>query len=238
VTDNPIVIDGGHCALLRHYRMDGLSDLVWSAVIICWGLQERVTFPRIGYVQGMELSPERLQGRIAILAWGMLLTVRTVRAVTLVLPDATARGHPQHRSWPSYLEGSGGRFTRTLRKAGLDRKGLSLYSCRHTFAADLLLRRPQLQTCVSKAFAIDAAFVPPKVLASEPRPVTFPPAFAAGNTLDLLGGDRPVGIQDPVEAAFPTRARIVDGGGLRELGLEGEVAVPGRWQLRHCGFPS
>lgn len=38
----------------------------------------------------------------------------------------------------SRLEGSSGRFKRTLRRAGLDRKGLSFYSCRHTFAADLI----------------------------------------------------------------------------------------------------
>jgi hypothetical protein len=34
--------------------------------------------------------------------------------------------------------GRGGRFTRTLLRAGLDRKGLSIYSLRHTFAADLI----------------------------------------------------------------------------------------------------
>jgi integrase len=38
----------------------------------------------------------------------------------------------------SRLIGSGGRFVRILKKAGLDRKGLSIYSLRHTFAADLI----------------------------------------------------------------------------------------------------
>ena len=38
----------------------------------------------------------------------------------------------------SRLPGGGGAFTRTLRRAGLDRKGLSFYSLRHTFAADLI----------------------------------------------------------------------------------------------------
>jgi len=38
----------------------------------------------------------------------------------------------------SRLVGSGGRFTRTLKRAGLARKGLSIYSLRHTFAADLI----------------------------------------------------------------------------------------------------
>jgi len=38
----------------------------------------------------------------------------------------------------SRLIGSGGRFTRVLRRAGLARKGLSMYSLRHTFAADLI----------------------------------------------------------------------------------------------------
>jgi integrase len=38
----------------------------------------------------------------------------------------------------SRLIGSGGRFTRILKRAGLARKGLSIYSLRHTFAADLI----------------------------------------------------------------------------------------------------
>jgi integrase len=38
----------------------------------------------------------------------------------------------------SRLEGSGGRFVKTLVRAGLDRAGLSMYSARHTFAADLI----------------------------------------------------------------------------------------------------
>jgi integrase len=45
----------------------------------------------------------------------------------------TKHGQPIMR-----LEGSSGRFKRTLRRAGLERKGLSFYSCRHTFAADLI----------------------------------------------------------------------------------------------------
>lgn len=38
----------------------------------------------------------------------------------------------------SRLVGSGGRFVRILKRAGLARKGLSIYSLRHTFAADLI----------------------------------------------------------------------------------------------------
>ena len=41
--------------------------------------------------------------------------------------------------------GSGGRFTRTLKRAGLDRKGLSIYSLRHSFAADLVSAGRSLQ---------------------------------------------------------------------------------------------
>lgn len=41
--------------------------------------------------------------------------------------------------------GSGGRYSRTLRRAGLDRKGLSIYSLRHTFAADLVSAGKPLQ---------------------------------------------------------------------------------------------
>jgi integrase len=38
----------------------------------------------------------------------------------------------------SRLRGGNGRFQRTLHRAGLNRKGLSFYSLRHTFAADLI----------------------------------------------------------------------------------------------------
>lgn len=41
--------------------------------------------------------------------------------------------------------GSGGRFARTLKRAGLDRKGLTIYSLRHSFAADLISAGKSLQ---------------------------------------------------------------------------------------------
>ena len=43
------------------------------------------------------------------------------------------RGQPFFR-----LRGGNGRFARAMRDAGLKRKGLSFYSLRHTFAADLI----------------------------------------------------------------------------------------------------
>ena len=43
----------------------------------------------------------------------------------------------KHGAPYSRLRGSGGSFVRALRQSGLDRKGLSFYSLRHTFAADL-----------------------------------------------------------------------------------------------------
>jgi integrase len=41
--------------------------------------------------------------------------------------------------------GGGGRFSRVLRRAGLDRTGLSIYSLRHTFASDLVSAGRSLQ---------------------------------------------------------------------------------------------
>jgi integrase len=53
-------------------------------------------------------------------------------------PDSAFVIDNEHGKPFSRLIGSGGRFVRTLKKAGLNRKGLSIYSLRHTFAADLI----------------------------------------------------------------------------------------------------
>lgn len=60
-------------------------------------------------------------------------------------PDHALVIQNQHGAPFSRLPGSGGRFISTLRRAGLARKGLSFYSLRHTFAADLLTRGAQLK---------------------------------------------------------------------------------------------
>ena len=53
-------------------------------------------------------------------------------------PDSAFVIESVHGQPFSRLIGSGGRFTRILKRAGLARKGLSIYSLRHTFAADLI----------------------------------------------------------------------------------------------------
>lgn len=53
-------------------------------------------------------------------------------------PDAAFVIDNDHGKPFSRLVGSGGRFVRILKKAGLARNGLSIYSLRHTFAADLI----------------------------------------------------------------------------------------------------
>jgi integrase len=53
-------------------------------------------------------------------------------------PDTAFVIDNEHGKPFSRLIGSGGRFVRILKKAGLARKGLSIYSLRHTFAADLI----------------------------------------------------------------------------------------------------
>ncbi len=58
--------------------------------------------------------------------------------VALLIPST--HGAPYWRR-----RGGGGRFAKTLRRAGLDRKGLSIYSLRHTFASDLVSAGRPLQ---------------------------------------------------------------------------------------------
>ena len=61
-----------------------------------------------------------------------------LRRLTKGKPDDALLIENTHGAPYSRLVGSGGQFTKTLRRAGLDRKGLSMYSLRHTFAADLI----------------------------------------------------------------------------------------------------
>jgi len=60
-------------------------------------------------------------------------------------PDSAFLIENQHGKPFSRLIGSGGRFTRVLKRAGLARKGLSIYSLRHTFAADLVSAGTSIQ---------------------------------------------------------------------------------------------
>ena len=60
-------------------------------------------------------------------------------------PDRAFLIENQHGKPFSRLIGSGGRFTRVLKRAGLARKGLSIYSLRHTFAADLVSAGTSIQ---------------------------------------------------------------------------------------------
>lgn len=108
--------------------------------------------------------------------------------------------------------GSGGRFTRVLRRAGLDRKGLSIYSLRHTFAADLVSAGRPMQEVAAllgnstrvcelhyghlmpgrtaeavKALRGVQPWAPtPAVQANGPRlPTAKPKTAVAGNTADI-----------------------------------------------------
>lgn len=60
-------------------------------------------------------------------------------------PDSAFVIDNNHGKPFSRLIGSGGRFVRILKRAGLARKGLSIYSLRHTFAADLITAGRSIQ---------------------------------------------------------------------------------------------
>jgi hypothetical protein len=96
---------------------------VWVQACACALCPDGKWIPKTGTFRGVDICPDLLP----------ILRRLTKGRRDEALLIANTHGAPLSR-----LEGSGGRFVRTLRRAGLARKGLSLYSCRHTFAADLV----------------------------------------------------------------------------------------------------
>jgi len=68
-----------------------------------------------------------------------------LRRLTKGKPDDALLIESTHGAPYWRRRGGGGRFAKVLRRAGLDRKGLTIYSLRHTFASDLVTAGRPLQ---------------------------------------------------------------------------------------------
>jgi len=86
--------------------------------------------PKTGSYRAIEIAPDLLP---------------ILRRLAKGKPDNTLVLDNQHGRPYIALPGSNGRFARTLKLAGLDRKGLSGYSMRHTAAADLITAGHSIQ---------------------------------------------------------------------------------------------
>jgi integrase len=96
---------------------------VWIQASPCACCPDGKWIPKTGSFRGVDICDDLLP-ILQRLAKGK-------RDTALLIPSEHGLPH-----WRRI--GGGGRFVRVLRKAGLARKGLSIYSLRHTFAADLV----------------------------------------------------------------------------------------------------
>lgn len=79
--------------------------------------------PKMGGYRAVDIAPE---------------LAPILRRLVKGKPDSALVFDTTHGAPLSRLRGSGGAFVKGLRRAGLGRKGLSIYSLRHSFAADLV----------------------------------------------------------------------------------------------------
>jgi integrase len=118
---------------LFHARV-GWVDFKQSKVFVQTGPCARCSggqwLPKTGRHRGVDICPDLLP---------------ILRRLTKGKPDDALLIEGEHGRPYWRRVGSGGRFTRTLVRAGLDRKGLSIYSLRHTFAADLISAGKSMQ---------------------------------------------------------------------------------------------
>ncbi len=113
-------------AELFHARVDWVDfrqKKVWIQASPCPLCPDGKWIPKTGSFRGVDICADLLP---------------ILRRLTKGRPDDARLIANTHGAPISRLEGSGGRFARALRAAGLDRKGLSMYSTRHTFSADLI----------------------------------------------------------------------------------------------------
>jgi len=111
---------------LFHVRVGSVDfkrKKVWVQATPCPLCPGGTWIPKTGCFRGIDICPDLLP---------------VLRRLTKGRHDDAFLFENRHGAPYSRLVGSGGQFTKTLRRAGLDRKGLSMYSLRHTFAADLI----------------------------------------------------------------------------------------------------
>ena len=103
---------------------------VWVQASPCELCRDGTWVPKTGCFRGVDICPDLMP---------------ILRRLTKGRPDDALLFKNRHGAPYSRLVGSGGQITKTLRRAGLDRKGLSAYSMRHTFAADLITAGRSIQ---------------------------------------------------------------------------------------------
>jgi integrase len=108
---------------LRVGSVDFKQEKIWVQATPCPLCPGNTWTPKTGCFRGIDICPDLMP---------------ILRRLTKGKPDDALLIENTHGAPYSRLVGSGGQFTKTLRRAGLDRKGLSMYSLRHTFAADLI----------------------------------------------------------------------------------------------------
>ena len=108
---------------LRVGSVDFKQEKIWVQATPCPLCPGGTWTPKTGCFRGIDICPDLMP---------------ILRRLTKGKPDDALLIENAHGAPYSRLVGSGGQFTKTLRRAGLDRKGLSMYSLRHTFAADLI----------------------------------------------------------------------------------------------------
>ena len=107
---------------LRVGSVDFKQEKIWVQATPCPLCPGGTWTPKTGCFRGINICPDLMP---------------ILRRLTKGKPDDALLIDNAHGAPYSRLVGSGGRFTKTLRRAGLDRKGLSMYSLRHTCAADV-----------------------------------------------------------------------------------------------------
>jgi len=110
--------------------VDFRQKKVWVQAIPCHLCQDGTWTPKTGCFRGIDICPDLMP---------------ILRRLTKGRPDGALLFENRHGAPYSRLIGSGGQFTKTLRRAGLNRIGLSMYSLRHTFAADLITAGRSIQ---------------------------------------------------------------------------------------------
>jgi integrase len=110
--------------------VDFRQKKVWVQAIACHLCPDGTWTPKTGCFRGVDICPDL-----------MPILCRLTRG----RPDESQLFDNRHGAPYSRLIGSGGQFTKTLRRAGLNRTGLSMYSLRHTFAADLITAGRSIQ---------------------------------------------------------------------------------------------
>jgi integrase len=110
--------------------VDFRQKKVWVQAVPCHLCPDGTWIPKTGCYRGIDICPD---------------LIPILRRLAKGKSDDELLFENRHGAPYSRLIGSGGQLTKTLRRAGLNRTGLSPYSMRHTFAADLITAGRSIQ---------------------------------------------------------------------------------------------